>query len=30
MLSIEWSRVRQKPNLSNCIDLGQRNACSDF
>jgi hypothetical protein len=30
LLSIEWSRVRQKPNLSNCLDLGQRNGCSDF
>ena len=30
LLSIEWSRVRQKPNLGNCVDLGQRNACSDF
>ena len=30
ILSIEWARVRQKPNLSNCIDLAQRNGCSDF
>ena len=30
VLSIEWSRLRQKPNLSNCVDLAQRNDCSDF
>ena len=30
MLALEWSRVRVSPNLSNCLGLGQRNACSDF
>jgi filamentous hemagglutinin family protein len=30
ILSLEWSRVRQRPNLSNCVDLGERNGCSDF
>lgn len=29
-LSIEWSRVRQKPNLGNCVGIDQTNACSDF
>jgi hypothetical protein len=29
-LSIEWSRVRQKPNLGNCVGVDQTNACSDF
>lgn len=30
VLALEWSRVRVSPNLSNCVGLGQRNACSDF
>lgn len=30
ILSIEWSRVRLKPNLSNCVDVDERNGCSDF
>lgn len=30
ILSIEWSRVRLRPNLSNCVDVGERNGCSDF
>ncbi|HMV54151.1 MAG TPA: hypothetical protein PLV48_07410 [Rhodocyclaceae bacterium] len=30
ILSLEWSRVRQRPNLSNCVDLAERNGCSDF
>lgn len=30
ILSIEWARVRSQPNLSQCIDLDQRNGCRDF
>jgi hypothetical protein len=30
LLAVEWSRVRLRPNLSNCLDLGQRNGCQDF
>jgi hypothetical protein len=29
-LSLEWSRLRQNPNLNNCIGVGQRNGCQDF
>ncbi|WP_426101180.1 MBG domain-containing protein [Massilia sp. TSP1-1-2] len=29
-LAMEWSRVRQTPNLSNCIGLAQRYSCGDF
>lgn len=29
-LETEWSRVRQRPNLSNCIELDERNTCFDF
>ncbi|MBS0553875.1 MAG: hypothetical protein JSS47_15325 [Proteobacteria bacterium] len=30
ILSIEWSRVRLKPNLSNCVDVDESHGCSDF
>lgn len=30
LLSLEWSRVRLRPNLSNCVEAEQRNTCSDF
>jgi hypothetical protein len=30
ILSLEWSRVRQRPNLSNCVDVAEQNGCSDF
>ena len=30
ILSLEWSRVRQRPNLSNCVDVEERNGCGDF
>jgi filamentous hemagglutinin family protein len=29
-LSREWSRVRVRPNLTNCLGLGQRGGCDDF
>jgi filamentous hemagglutinin family protein len=29
-LAMEWSRVKVSPNLSNCLNLGQRNSCQDF
>ena len=29
-LSLEWSRVRYQPNLRQCVDVSQRNGCSDF
>ncbi len=29
-LAMEWSRVRESPNLSNCIGLAQRYSCGDF
>ena len=29
-LAMEWARVRETPNLSNCIGLVQRYSCSDF
>ncbi|WP_338617633.1 filamentous hemagglutinin N-terminal domain-containing protein [Pigmentiphaga sp. CHJ604] len=30
VLAREWSRVRTRPNLSNCVSTDRRNACSDF
>ena len=30
ILSIEWSRVRQKPNIANCVGVGQSDACDSF
>jgi hypothetical protein len=30
MLALEWSRVRESPNLSNCIGMAQRYTCGDF
>ena len=29
-LSNEWSKVRSRPNLTNCFDAERRNGCSDF
>jgi filamentous hemagglutinin family protein len=29
-LAMEWSRVRETPNLSNCVGLAQRYSCGDF
>jgi filamentous hemagglutinin family protein len=29
-LSREWGRVRVRPNLTNCLGLGQRGGCDDF
>jgi filamentous hemagglutinin family protein len=30
VLALEWSRVRSRPNLTSCIETGQRNGCADF
>jgi len=30
MLSTEWSKVRTRPNLTNCFDSERRSACGDF
>jgi hypothetical protein len=30
LLALEWSRVRSRPNLSNCVEVDERNACADF
>ena len=30
LLSVEWSRLRTRPNISNCFDSGRKNACGDF
>lgn len=30
LLSLEWSRVRSRPNIASCFDTGRRNPCSDF
>jgi len=30
VLAREWSRVRSRPNLTNCIDTERRNGCGDF
>lgn len=30
MLANEWSKVRSRPNLSNCFDSERRSACGDF
>jgi hypothetical protein len=29
-LDREWSRVRQLPNLTNCVEVGERHGCHDF
>ncbi|MFT4179489.1 MAG: MBG domain-containing protein, partial [Thermomonas sp.] len=29
-LSSEWSKVRSRPNLTNCFDSERRNSCGDF
>ena len=29
-LAMEWARVRETPNLSNCVGLAQRYSCGDF
>lgn len=29
-LAREWSRVRSRPNLTNCVQSNKRNGCSDF
>ncbi|RZL65894.1 MAG: filamentous hemagglutinin N-terminal domain-containing protein [Variovorax sp.] len=30
VLAREWSRVRSRPNLVNCVDTEKRNGCADF
>jgi len=30
LLAMEWSRLRTRPNLSNCFDSGRKNGCGDF
>lgn len=30
VLAREWSRVRSRPNLLNCVDTERRNGCGDF
>ena len=30
LLAVEWSRLRSRPNISNCFDSGRRSGCSDF
>lgn len=30
MLANEWSKVRSRPNLTNCFDSERRSACGDF
>jgi filamentous hemagglutinin family protein len=30
VLAREWSRVRARPNLTNCVDMERRNGCADF
>ncbi|MCL4746879.1 MAG: hypothetical protein KJZ83_15915 [Burkholderiaceae bacterium] len=30
LLEIEWTRVRARPNLTNCVNLGERDYCKDF
>jgi filamentous hemagglutinin family protein len=30
VLAREWSRVRSRPNLTNCVDTQRRNGCADF
>ena len=29
-LAREWGRVRIRPNLTNCLGLGERGGCDDF
>lgn len=30
LLAQEWSRVRSRPNLTNCVDTEKKNGCGDF
>lgn len=30
LLAREWSRVRSRPNLTNCVDTSRKNGCGDF
>ena len=30
LLAREWSRVRSRPNLTNCVDTTRKNGCGDF
>lgn len=30
LLAQEWSRVRSRPNLTNCVDSERKNSCGDF
>lgn len=30
ILEVEWARVRLRPNLSNCVSVGDRDYCRDF
>lgn len=30
LLAVEWSRLRTRPNISNCFESGRKNACGDF
>jgi hypothetical protein len=30
LLSMEWARVREQPNLSNCVGITERSGCDDF
>lgn len=30
VLAREWSRVRSRPNLANCVDTSRKNGCGDF
>jgi hypothetical protein len=29
-LSNEWSKVRSRPNLTNCFETDRKNSCGDF
>ena len=29
-LSNEWTKVRSRPNLTNCFDSERRSSCGDF
>ena len=29
-LSREWTKVRSRPNLTQCVDTGRENGCGDF
>ena len=30
LLAVEWSRLRSRPNVSNCFSTGRKNGCADF